>query len=418
MVQSAEERATRPDANGNYPVNEKLRNKKVLVMTESLGPINGVTRATQYLLEYLVEQGVKVAAVAPEFETPDRLALRTQIPVLRMGGLPVVYNPDLRIAYPFRMSKIYYRTFKPDVIYLASPASLGLIVWWQLRKADIPIVANFQTDLAAYARKMLPKLVAGGLGWGTDRLTSYFYQDAAIKTALVPSRSSQDYLLSLGVPPHKIKLVGRGVDSVFFNNQKRSAEIRQELAPNDELLLLCVSRVSYEKGFEFLAEAYAAITRKAKERGLSQRFRLVVTGGNANAAIMQDIQSYFTRRNLDIVFTGPRTGEPLAQTYASGDIFVYPSLTETFGQVIQEAMASGLPVVARKEGGPADIVLPGSTGYLPEPESVEEFANYTLKLIEDSDLRQTMSRAARTYAEDRSWAAINQQISQILADVI
>lgn len=401
-----------------YAVPEKLRNKRVLVMSESLGPINGVTRATQYFLEYLVKHNVKVAAVAPEFTTPDPVALHTQIPLMRLGGAPLLYNPDLRVVYPFRMSKLFYRAFTPDVIYLASPASLGLQVWWQLRGKNIPLVANFQTDLAHYARTMLPKLVAPAIGWGADQATAFFYRDPAIRLALAPSTSSHDYLTSLGVSSTKLRMVGRGVDGVFFNNQKRSEAIRSELAPNGELLLLCVSRVSYEKGFDFLAEAYAAITKKAAERQLTQKFRLVITGGNANKNIEKEIQSYFYRRNLDVVFTGARSGEPLAQTYASGDIFVYPSLTETFGQVIQEAMASGLPVVARKEGGPADIVQVGVTGYLPQPQNVEEFADCTLKLIADADLRSQMSRAARAYAEDRSWDAINNQVANLLVEAI
>ncbi len=418
MTISTVEREALAQMTKAYPLPEKLMGKNVLVMTESLGPINGVTRATQYLLEYLLAQGARVAAVAPEFENPDTHPLRTRLPLLRLGGLKLVYNPDLRMVYPFRMSKLYHRTFQPDVIYLASPATLGLQAWWQTRRRGVPVVANFQTDLASYARRMLPNPLAEPSGWGIDRLTAYFFRDRAIKAALVPSSSSREYLASLKVAPEKLRLVGRGVDGVFFNNKKRNTELRQKLAPNDELLLLCVSRVSYEKGFEFLADAYEAMTRQAQAQGIRQKFRLVITGGNSNHTIEHNIQNYFTQRQLDVVFTGPLSGEPLAQMYASGDIFVYPSLTETFGQVIQEAMASGLPVVARKEGGPADIVLPGETGYLPDPVSIEEFTDYTLKLIQDSELRQGMGRAARAYAEERSWDAINQQIAGILAEFV
>jgi glycosyltransferase involved in cell wall biosynthesis len=401
----------------SFAVPEKLRDKKVLVMSESLGPINGVTRATQYLLDYLIKNGVRTAAVAPLFQTPD-IATRLEIPVVRLGGYPLLYNPDLRIAYPFRMSKIFYRTFRPDVIYLASPATVGVQAWWQLRKASVPIVANFQTDLAHYSRTMLPGLVAEPVGKVVDRLTAWFYRDAAVKIALVPSSASRNYLTGLGIQAAKMRMVGRGVDCIQFDAAKRSAKIRAELAPNGEILLLCVSRVSYEKGFDFLAEAFAEITRRAQERGLFQKIRLVITGGNSNAAIMRDIQSYFSRRNLDVVFTGARTGEFLAQTFASADIFVYPSLTETFGQVVQEAMASGLPVVARREGGPADIVQPGETGYLPDPQNVAEFAQNVLTLVEDSTLRQRMSQNARAYALARTWDAVNYQIADLLVDAM
>ncbi len=393
-----------------------LYSKKILITTESLGPINGVTRATQYLIEYFIKHKVKLAVVAPEFEKPENSPLRLLLPLIRVGGLPLFYNPDLRLTYPFRTSKIFQRTFRPDVIYLASPATLGLQIWWQLRQQNIPMVANFQTDLAFYSRLMLPGLLGKFAGDAIDWLTGLYYRDPAIKMTLCPSSSSRDYLLKLGVSPEKIRLVGRGVDCVFFNNQKRSESLRQKLAPNDEVLLLCVSRVSFEKGFDFLAEAYAEISKRAKERGLSQKFRLVVTGGNSNHLIEQNIQGYFEKRGLDTHFSGPLSGEPLAQMYASADIFVYPSVTETFGQVIQEAMASGLPVVARREGGPADIVLSDETGYLAEPNDVSAFADYTLKLIEDAALRHRMSQTARALAENRSWDGINQQIAEILAE--
>lgn len=394
----------------------RLDGKKVLVTSESLGPINGVTRATQYFLEYLVERGIKVAAVAPEFGRDDRSPLHKRLPIVRLAGLPLFFNPDLLIARPFRTSKIFQRTFRPDIIYIASPASLGIQFWWQLRHQNIPLVVNFQTDLAAYTLRMLPRpfnrLIAKGMDW----LQSKVFRHKAVKAVLCPSQSSRQYLLSLGVPEAKLRLVGRGVDSNFFNLTKRSLQLRAQLAPNGEVLLLCVSRLSLEKGFDFLADAYAHAIQQAAALGLEQKFRLVITGGNSNHAIQQHIQSLFEKKGLDVTFTGPLTGEPLAQVYASADIFVFPSLTETFGQVIQEAMASGLPVVALRAGGPAGLVQPGETGYLAEPGDLDIFADQILKLIQDKALRHRLGLTARHIAEGRSWEAINRQISRILAE--
>ncbi|MEI6044956.1 MAG: glycosyltransferase, partial [Chloroflexota bacterium] len=234
---------------------QQLKDKKVLVTSESLGPINGVTRATGYLLDYLLAQNVQTAAVAPRLPKPAPSAW--QMPLIRLGGFPLVYNPDLMIVTPFRMSKIFQHTFRPDVVYLASPATLGLQAWWQLRNSGIPMVANFQTDLAFYARLMLPSLPGKAAGWVIDRLTGYFFRHSSIKAVLCPSTSSQNYLLRLGIAAEKLRLVGRGVDCLLFDPRKRNAELRQKLAPQGEVLLICVSRVSLEKGFEFLAEAYA-----------------------------------------------------------------------------------------------------------------------------------------------------------------
>ncbi len=408
-----------PHLNGDsqaFPVPDKLKNKKVLVLSESLGPINGVTRATQYLLEYLLERGVKVAAVAPEFGKLDELPLRKKLPIIRLPGTPLFYNPDLLFVHPFRMSKIFERTFRPDVIYLASPASIGLQTWVQLRKAGIPMVANYQTDLSAYAKRMLPPLINNAVSWGIDQLQGVAFREDCMKTVMVPSTSSREYLVSVGVPDKKIKSVGRGVDNVLFSPVRRSPELHERLAPNGELILLCVTRVSLEKGLDFLAESYQELIKEAAKRDIKQRFRLVITGGNTNQTIVHHIQDYFTKRKLDVHFSGPLVGEKLAQMYATGDIFVYTSLTETFGQVIQEAMASGLTVIARREGGPADIVHPGVTGYLPAPQDVADFVNKTLLLIEDAELRTRMGQVARDFALTRSWDAINQQVAQFLAD--
>jgi glycosyltransferase involved in cell wall biosynthesis len=243
-------------------------------------------------------------------------------------------------------------------------------------------------------------------------------RENCFKYILAPSHSSNDYLKSLKIPPEKLQLVGRGVDGVLFNPAKRNAALRARLAPNGEVLLLCISRLSLEKGFDFLAKAYEEMKLQADERGIPRKFRLIITGGNSNKSIEHIIKGYFEKHSLDVVFTGPLLGEALAEMYASADIFVYPSLTETFGQVIQEAMASGLPVIARREGGPADIVQPDVTGYLPEPEDMPDFVDKTLSLIENEVKRRKMSQAALTFAHTRSWDAINQQISQILSDAI
>jgi glycosyltransferase involved in cell wall biosynthesis len=400
----------------NYALPPKLNSKKILITSESLGPINGVTRATQYLLDFLLERDVKLAAVAPDFGKQDISPLRKRMPIVRLPGLPIIYNPDLVMPFPFRVQKIYERTFKPDLIYLASPASLGLQFWLQVRNSGIPLIANFQTDLSAYAKRMLPKPLQTPTAWLFDELQKQAFAHKSFKYILCPSSASRDYLLSLKVPPKKLKIVGRGVDCHFFDHRKRSAEVRAKLAPNNEILLLCVSRISLEKGFDFLAEAYRQITLRLESLNLPRKVRLIITGGNSNQNIERNIHGYFSKYHLDVIFTGAKTGEPLAQIFAGADIFVYPSVTETFGQVIQEAMASGLPVVARREGGPTDIVQPGLTGYLPDPNDLAAFVENTLELIQNEELRQRMSRAARTYAENRTWDAINYEITQIMAD--
>ena len=391
---------------------DPLSGKRVLIVTESLGPVNGVTRATASLQTYLDTHGVAYVTLAPETGTDADRSFKATI---RMPGVPLPYNPELRIVRPFDVRKLFRRVGRPDVIYLASPASLGLLLWWQVRRMGIPVVANFQTDLATYARLMLPRPTRRFIGWLVDRITGNGYGDDSIRVAFCPSTQSRDYLVGLGVPEKKIRLLGRGVDVALFDRRKRSAAVRAELAPNGELLLLCVSRLSFEKGFDFLAEAYRETVTRARARGVKTPFRLVITGGNANPDIAHTIQQYFV--GLDVHFTGMLTGEELAAMYASADAFVFPSQSETFGQVVQEAMASGLPVVAQRAGGPADLVVEEQTGFLVPPGDVAAFTDATLRLITEDVVRVRMGKMGRAVTEHRSWDAVNARIATTLAEV-
>jgi len=395
-----------------------LARHRVLVTTESLGPVNGVTRATEQLLAFLHARGVPVAAVAPEWPGEQSHAVVRDMTCMRLSGIPLPYNPELRVVTPFRLQRIMRELFRPDLIYLASPASLGIQLWRQARHVGIPMVANFQTDLAAYARLSLPDAVGAATGWAVDRLNAMLYRDPSVRAVLCPSSTSREYLLDLGVRVHKVHIVRRGVDCTLFDARKRSAALRHGLAPNGEVLLLCVARLSLEKGFDFLASAYDAAIRLAQAQRGCPKFRLIITGGNANPAIAQTVRGYFAARGLDVYFTGTLTGEALAAMYASADLFVFPSQTETFGQVIQEAMASGLPVIALRKGGPADLVRPGVTGYLTTPGDADGFARRIVELVAQSDARARMGYTARAIAEKRSWDTVNAQIAYFMAEAL
>ena len=392
---------------------EKLRGRRLLLVTESLGPTNGVTRATLSLLNHLQRHEVDVTAIAPFYEHDTDFSSKTTVPIHWFNGFPLPYNPELRIVYPFRLNKFYRnRALQPEMVYLASPASLGGLVWLQSRHyASPPMIANFQTDLAAYARTILPRGINRLGGWTMDWVHRRCFNHPTIRKVLYPSTASRHYLERIGVAPGKLEYIGRGVDTVMFNPAKRSDELRRQFAPNGEPILLCVSRLSLEKGYDFLAQVAHRLFAE------HVTFKLVITGGNNNPTIERNIRGLFGRlAGQEVIFTGPKQGEELAAVYASADIFVYPSLTETFGQVIQEAMASGLPIVARREGGPADLVIPDQTGFLPAPESLSEFVQATKTLINDPAMQTRFAQNARQRAEKATWEAVNNQIAHLLAD--
>ena len=355
-----------------------LRNKRILLCTESFGPVNGVSRTTLSLVNHLRQHGAQVAVVAPlnhtqsdTFTSPPPSSSTSEYPKdLRLPGYPLPFNPELSIVHPLRTSTLYTQTFgpdsPPDLIYLASPASLGFQVLLQVRQHPshlrAPIICNFQTDLAGYCAILFPWPL-GRVGVAAfSAVQGYLFRHESVATIFYPSRFARRYLERQGVRGEKLELLTRGVDTGLFKPGMRSEALRRELAPCGEVILLTVARIAGEKGFDFLAQT----VKDLDARGL--RFTLYIVGGNHNTTVETQIHAlfptYLPLTGSRVVFAGFKHGADLATAYASADIFVYCSVTETFGLVVLEAMASGVPVVARDEGGPSDIVEHGRRGSL------------------------------------------------------
>ncbi len=388
-----------------------LSELKLLVTTESFGQLNGVSRASIAFCAYLKQVGANFRILAPVGR--NLLASDADYPLRRLHGFPFPTSPDLRVVTPFSLRKqINARRWQPSVVYLASPASLGLLVWLQAR--HLPLVVNYQTELSDFARTALPRplhrLVCGAI----DRLTAHIFNHRAVK-AVLATRASFDYLCRIGVKGDKLRPIQRGVDTTMFAPSKHSPDLRRRLAPNGEALILYVGRLAFEKNLPLLAEVNQRLLAM-QGRGELRPFRLVLVGGNDNRAVEQRIHAAFAA-HPNVVFSGPKVGEELAAYYASADLFAFPALHETFGQVVQEAMASGLPVVAMNSGGPATIVQPGQTGYLCDPaHPAEAMADYLARLLRDDVQRESMGQAARQFATQRSWDEVNQQILDVLIE--
>lgn len=414
------ERSTRSTEQLEFP--EILRGKKLLLATESFGPVNGVSRTTLNLVTYLRSQGVVVAVVAPEISTgSDSASISTSNEneiEIRLQGYPLPYNPELSVVYPVRLSALYARTFQsaPDLIYLASPASLGFQILLQLRQQQnpVPVLLNFQTDLSGYCEILFPHPLDHWAVWVFRSVQGYLFRHASVRTVFYPSLFVRRYLEKAGVQDNKMLNLRRGVNCEMFDPAKRSESMRKKLAPNGEIILTCVSRLAPEKGFEFLSEA----VKKLDQKGF--KFHLLVVGGNKNPQVVQDIKDMFGYLNGEgkVSFTGMLKGEELAQAYACGDVFLHCSITETFGLVVLESMASGVPVIARDEGGPSEIVVDGKSGYLVAPTALDTFVEKVLKLGNDDVLRTEMARESRRMAEEATWEKINNSVAWKLADAL
>jgi hypothetical protein len=200
----------------------------------------------------------------------------------------------------------------------------------------------------------------------------------------------------------------------MFSPSKRSDDMRKRLAPNGEVVLVTVARLAPEKGFEFLSE----VMKRLDKRGFS--FKLLVVGGNKNLQVEDDVKSQFGKLSAEgkVSFTGFLKGENLARAYACGDIFLHCSITETFGLVVLESMASGVPVIARDEGGPSEIVANEKSGYLVAPHDLDDFVEKVIKMGGDKDLRARMGIESRRMAEEATWERINNQVAWKLTEAL
>jgi glycosyltransferase involved in cell wall biosynthesis len=385
-----------------------LKGKRVLLATESLGPVNGVSRTTGMLIEYLRKNGVQLAIVAPH-SRQSRLK-PTQDSVLtefRLPGYELPYNPDLTVVYPFQLDDVYRHTFKPDIVYLASPASTGFQMLFQIRQLHDPpvVLLNFQTDLSAYSEILFPGPVARFSVWLLGTVQGFLFNHRTVHTIFFPSSGVGKYLEKAGAPRSKMVQLGRGVDTSLFDPSRRDEAYRRDLAPHGEIILVCVCRLAPEKGFEFLAQVAKRLTAEKFP------FKLLIVGGNMSKEVESGVHRLFDDVKQHVIFTGFRTGVDLARAYATGDMFLHCSITETFGLVVLEGMASGLPVIARDEGGPSDIVLHEDTGYLVPPHDLEKYILLVKQLATDNELRSRMAQSARRYTCDVTWEKINQRVA-------
>lgn len=368
---------------------------RVALITENFLPkLDGVTRTNAMLLEHLQAQEHQAIVFGPEGSLRRYAGAR----VVPVPGVPLPFYPELRMLFPRRNTGRRLARFKPDIVHLADPMMLGMAGLYWAQRIAVPVVAAYHTNLAEYATHY-------NLGALERPIWSYrrFLHNQCAAT-LCPSPSTARMLESQGF--QRVRIWPRGVDSVLFTPAQRDEERRRELGADEHTkLLLYVGRVTHEKNILILAQAYRALARADT--------RLVVVGDGPGRA---DLEAAL--RGLPVTFTGYLADEPLARTYAAADLFVFPSTTETFGQVVQEAMASGLPVVGCDAEGVCDLVQPGVTGLLARPKDAADFTAAMRTLLDDPSRRIAMGHAARAWALTRSWTEVMESLVSLYGDII
>ncbi|PGH51609.1 glycosyltransferase family 1 protein [Streptomyces sp. Ru87] len=382
---------------------------RVVIVTESFPPdVNGVAHCAVQTARHLALRGHEPLVIAPAHAAavpggagagfpgapgPGRPAESgpREYPVVRVPSLPLPRYPQVRVALPSRRLAAALAAHRADLVHLASPFVLGARGMAAAARLGVPAVAVYQTDLGGYARTYLG--AGEGAAWRRIRAV----HSAADRT-LAPSTAAVRDLGAHGIP--RVRLWRRGVDTGRFHPAHRDDALRRELAPGGELLVGYVGRLAPEKHVDLLAGA-----------GALPGVRTVVVGDGPGEPHLRTVLP-------GAHFTGRRTGAGLARIFASLDVFVHTGPYETFCQTVQEAMASGVPVIAPAAGGPLDLVDHGRTGLLVPPLDPAAVRDAVLSLAHEPAARARFGRAGRAAVAARTWEAVGDQLLAHYADVL
>ena len=362
---------------------------RILVVAESFLPhMNGVTNSVLRVVDHFAASGDDLGIIAPKWPGADK-HLRTscgrRVRVRRIASAPMPGYTEVRIVTTSAATlRRRIDEFAPDVIHLASPMILGGRAVVAAQKAGVPTVAVYQTDIPGYtARYGMPFLE--NASW---QLLRDVHNRATLN--LAPSTATRDQMLEHGI--ERVHLWRRGVDTSLFSPSLRSAKLRARYAEPEEKLVVYVGRLAPEKQVADLRVLHDM-----------PGVRLLIVGdGPERDALRRDMPR--------ARFAGFRSGTDLAAHLASADLFVHPGELETFGQTIQEAMASGLPVIAPRRGGPVDLVTPSRTGWLYTPGMLDELRDRAADLLFDDAKREAFGTAALESVRKRTWPVLSEQL--------
>jgi glycosyltransferase involved in cell wall biosynthesis/predicted metal-dependent phosphoesterase TrpH len=356
--------------------------RRVALVADGVGGMHGVTHTLQELRHRGVP-GFEVEVVSTDLIADRRLGAVAEVEIPFYAGLKVGV-PSLPTIVEALAEGRY------DLVHLCSPGPAGVAALLTARVMDLPVLGSYHTELAAYAglRSADPMLEAFAQG-----AMSMFYSQCEV--VLSPSEASDAVLDGLGIASERVGRWDRGVDLARFSPDRRRRAAR---ADGDAIHVLYAGRLTREKGADLLADAFLAA------RARDPRLHLVLAGGGPEEDALR------ARIGEHATFLGWLEGEALADAYANADLFLFASRTDTFGQVLLEAQASGLPVVAVAEGGPCSIVADGVTGLLRDADATA-LADAVVALAADPDARARLAQNARAAVAERTWDRALQRLA-------
>jgi glycosyltransferase involved in cell wall biosynthesis len=372
---------------------------RIAFVTETYPPeINGVSLSVARVIEKLRVRNHDIQVVRPRQDCDANPARQSAVEQVLVRGLPLPRYPGLRFGLPAgRMLLDLWGRARPDLVHIVTEGPLG---WSALKAATqlkLPVTSDFRTNFHAYSRHY-------GVGWLQQVVTAYLrrFHNSTLVT-MVPTAQQQRTLSNAGF--ESLAVVARGVDTALFHPARRDEQLRRAwgAGPGDPVVIH-VGRLAPEKNLPLLFKAFGAI----KQRCPAARLVLVGEGPSSHA---------MRRKYPDVIYAGTRSGEALAAHYASGDLFLFPSVTETFGNVTLEAMASGLAVVAYNYAAAAAHIKHCQNGFLAAYGDAEEFSRFAAEAVTHMRALRRLRAAARITAYSLDWDPIVADLEALFVSV-
>ena len=373
---------------------------KISVVTETYPPdVNGVAHTLSKIVDGLVDRGHAITLIRPRHSKDETPHQNQGFQEKLVKGLPIPFYKHLKMGLPSKRELIRLWSFdRPDIVHIATEGPLGWSALQAAKKLRLPVSTDFRTNFHAYSTHYK-------IGWLSSAILAYlkkFHNSASL--TLVPTRQLQNELSGYGFI--NLKIIPRGIDTHQFNPRKRNLELRKAWGANEATkVLIYVGRLAAEKNLTTIFDAYHSAKR------IEPNTKLVLVGDGP-------LRDELMAEHPEVIFSGFQKGRELAEHYASGDIFLFASQTETFGNVTLEAMASGLAVVAYPLAAAAELIQSGHNGMLAMDQGGLYFEMAVQALINQPMLVEKIKLNAANVGENYSWESILNQTESSFLDII
>ena len=373
---------------------------KISVVTETYPPdVNGVAHTLSKIVDGLVDRGHAITLIRPRHSKDETPHQNQGFQEKLVKGLPIPFYKHLKMGLPSKRELIRLWSFdRPDIVHIATEGPLGWSALQAAKKLRLPVSTDFRTNFHAYSTHYK-------IGWLSSAILAYlkkFHNSASL--TLVPTRQLQNELSGYGFI--NLKIIPRGIDTHQFNPRKRNLELRKAWGANEATkVLIYVGRLAAEKNLATIFDAYHSAKR------IEPNTKLVLVGDGP-------LRDELMAEHPEVIFPGFQKGRELAEHYASGDIFLFASQTETFGNVTLEAMASGLAVVAYPLAAAAELIQSGHNGMLAMDQGGLYFEMAVQALMNQPMLVEKIKLNAANVGENYSWESILNQTESSFLDII